>query len=112
SVNELNCSEQAGRDATAARIGRMRPVIGGIVALAGVIAFTQSPGIAVARPGIAPRPVYAYGFAPAWTPDGRRLAFVLRGDVWAMDGDGTHIAQLTRTAAREDGPVWSPDGRE
>jgi hypothetical protein len=86
-------------------------VIGGIVALAGAVALTQSPGIAVASPGLAPHRIYAYGFAPAWTADGRRLAFVLRGDVWAMDGDGTHFAQLTRTTAREDEPAWSPDGR-
>jgi hypothetical protein len=86
-------------------------VIGAAVALAGALAFTQSPGIAVARPGVAPHAVYGYGFAPSWTADGRRIAFVLRGDVWAMDGDGSHLAQLTRTAEREDEPDWAPDGR-
>jgi hypothetical protein len=87
-------------------------VIAGIVALAGAIAFTQSPGIAVAREGLAPHRVYAYGFAPAWTTDGRRLAIVFRGDVWAIDADGTHGAPLTRSEAREDDPAWAPDGRE
>jgi hypothetical protein len=86
-------------------------VIAGIVALAGAVVFTQSPGIAVARPGVAPHQVYAYGRAPAWTADGRRLAFVLRGDVWAMDADGTHLARLTRTPELEDEPAWAPDGR-
>jgi hypothetical protein len=86
-------------------------VIGGIVALAGALAFTHAPGIAVARPGVAPHVVYAYGYAPAWNATGRRIAFVLRGDVWAIDGDGTGIAQLTRTTATEADPVWSPDGR-
>jgi hypothetical protein len=86
-------------------------VIGGIVALAGVLAFTHAPGIATARPGLAPHTVYAYGYAPAWNASGRRLAFVLRGDVWAMDGDGTHVARLTKTSEVEANPVWSPDGR-
>jgi hypothetical protein len=86
-------------------------VIGAAVALAGVVAFTQSPGIAVARPGLAPHRVYAYGFAPSWTANGRRLAIVFRGDVWAIDADGTHAAQLTRTEAREDEPTWAPDDR-
>jgi hypothetical protein len=86
-------------------------VIGAALALAGAIAFTQSPGIAVAHEGAAPHRVYAYGFAPAWNPTGKRLAIVLRGDIWAFDADGTHAAQLTRTEAREDEPAWSPDGR-
>jgi hypothetical protein len=86
-------------------------LIGAIVALAGTVAFTQSPGIAVARPGVAPHRVYAYGFAPAWTANGRRLAFVLRGDIWAMDADGSRLTQLTRTPELEDEPAWSPDGR-
>lgn len=84
----------------------------GALALAGVIAFTQSPGIAVAREGIAPHQVFAYGFAPSWTASGRRLAIVFRGDVWAIDADGTHAAQLTRTETPEDDPSWSPDGRQ
>jgi hypothetical protein len=87
-------------------------VIGGLAALAGVIAFTQSPGIAVVSPGAAPHRVYAYGFAPAWTATGKRLAIVFRGDLWAIDADGTHRAQLTRTETQEDDPAWSPDGRE
>jgi Lysyl oxidase/WD40-like Beta Propeller Repeat len=86
-------------------------LIGGIVALVGAVAFTQSPGIAVSSPGFAPKRVYAYGFAPAWNATGKRLAFVLRGDVWAMDADGTHLAQLTHTDAAEEEPQWSPDGR-
>jgi hypothetical protein len=86
-------------------------VIGAAVALAGAIAFTQTPGIALAREGVAPQRVYAYGFAPAWNASGRRLAIILRGDVWALDADGTHAAQLTRSETREDEPAWSPDGR-
>lgn len=86
-------------------------MIAAVVALAGAVAFTQSPGIAVARPGLVPHRVYAYGFAPAWTVDGRRLAIVFRGDVWAIDGDGAHAARLTLSETPESDPAWSPDGR-
>ncbi len=58
--------------------------------------------------------------APAWSPDGARLAFVLRSgpdrgydsDIWVMRPDGSDQRRLTATAdVAESGPVWSPDGR-
>jgi hypothetical protein len=52
--------------------------------------------------------VLPVGYAPAWSPDGRRLAFVVRGDLWDADADGTHRRLLVRSA---DQPAWSPNGR-
>ena len=49
---------------------------------------------------------------PAWSPDGRRIAFVSyrgRGGVFVMNRDGTGIRRLTRTLVWD--PTWSPDGR-
>lgn len=86
-------------------------MIGGVVALAGVIAFTQSPGIALTAPGLAPRRVAAVGWAPAWSPNGRRLAVVVCGELWTVDADGSHARQLTFTPAAENEPAWAPDGR-
>ena len=56
---------------------------------------------------------------PAWSPDGRRLAFVRsRGgagdyslfDLWTMDASGADARQLTREIGRAVAPAWSPDG--
>jgi dipeptidyl aminopeptidase/acylaminoacyl peptidase len=55
--------------------------------------------------------------APAWSADGRRLAYVAPGpggltDLYVADASGRRRARLTRTpAASEDNPEWAPDGR-
>ena len=57
-------------------------------------------------------------FLPAWSPDGRQIAFNSRplgilGDIYVMDADGNNIRRLTN---RPDGcdlhPTWSPDGKQ
>ncbi|HEU4974020.1 MAG TPA: metallophosphoesterase [Baekduia sp.] len=51
---------------------------------------------------------------PAWSPDGRRLAFTRRvgrdHDVFVMNAGGKHVRRLTKGADAAD-PTWSPDGR-
>ncbi|MEO7664665.1 MAG: hypothetical protein ABIV26_06020 [Candidatus Limnocylindrales bacterium] len=61
-------------------------------------------------------------FSPAWSPDGKRLAFVLRGDtsptpngsIWTANADGSDAAMLYEDKnGCSDGsfwPSWSPDG--
>jgi TolB protein len=55
------------------------------------------------------------GSSPAWSPDGQRIVFsrrVGRGvDLYVIRADGRGLRRLTRTAATEDEPEWSPDGR-
>jgi dipeptidyl aminopeptidase/acylaminoacyl peptidase len=57
------------------------------------------------------------GIDPAWSPDGRRLAFVApgaggAGDIFVVDADGRHKGRITRTdRVQEASPSWSPDGR-
>lgn len=67
--------------------------------------------------------------SPAWSPDGNRIVFsagtltvterpnsnitvrsVDISDIYVMDAEGGNKINLTRTPAREGGPVWSPDG--
>ncbi len=50
------------------------------------------------------------GREPAWSPDGRRTAAVVRRDIHTMDGDGGGLSRLTIHPARDSAPAWSPDG--
>ncbi len=60
--------------------------------------------------------------SPAWSPDGRRVAFVRRQhdhwEVYVVDADGRNLKRLTVAPKRPDGsfadsasPAWSPDGQ-
>jgi len=53
---------------------------------------------------------------PAWSPDGRLIAFGSRRDgpfqIFVMRADGSGARRLTTTAADDQNPTWSPDGSE
>jgi len=53
--------------------------------------------------------------SPAWSPDGRRLAFVsterVAIDVFVLDVASGVVTQLTADPFVESSPAWSPDGR-
>jgi Tol biopolymer transport system component len=48
------------------------------------------------------------GDAPAWSPDGTRLAFVGDSGIYLMNADGSSVVQLIADGTE---PAWSPDGR-
>jgi hypothetical protein len=52
------------------------------------------------------------GHSPAWSPDGKRVAFVSpENKVWVMDADGANTTQLTVGESIECYPVWMPLGK-
>lgn len=48
---------------------------------------------------------------PAWSPDGRWLAFSMQGDIWKIPAAGGKAIALTKGPSTYFEPAWSPDGR-
>jgi Tol biopolymer transport system component len=65
--------------------------------------------------GSAPRLLARNAAGPAWSPDGRRIAFMRLSpagwDVYVMNTDGSGQRRLARNAWLA-APAWSPDGRK
>ena len=58
----------------------------------------------------------AFNEFPAWSPDGRRIAFIRQVDqtpphVWIVNADGTDLHPVFTGATAEHSVAWSPDGR-
>ncbi len=47
----------------------------------------------------------------ALSPDGKRLAFSYRGDIWITSSSGGRAVPVTNHIEMDDNPVWSPDGQ-
>jgi Tol biopolymer transport system component len=57
---------------------------------------------------------------PAFSPDGKRIAFIrpqflengkVRKDLWVINSDGSKSMKMTEFPGSARGPVWSPDGK-
>lgn len=82
-----------------------------------LIAFTRSDGLYVVRPdgtGLTSISSGAQEARPVWSPDGSRLLVerVANGaiDIFAINADGTGLANLTNSPKNDTSAVWSPDG--
>jgi Tol biopolymer transport system component len=56
----------------------------------------------------------ADSFAPAWSPDGRTIAFASNKygsyDIWTVSSRGGEAVNVTRHMAKDSSPTWAPDG--
>ena len=62
-------------------------------------------------------PLQTFDYNPAWSPDGKQIAFQSAHneknmDIYVMNADGSSRRRLTRHPARDRYPSWSPDGRK
>lgn len=91
----------------AAATGRVLRVALGVVACLAV----SLPAAAQSRVDFHLLPAVSTGpLDPDWSPDGARLAFAMRGDVWTVPAAGGTARALTAGPHYQSEPAWSPDG--
>jgi TolB protein len=76
--------------------------------LPSLVAYVRGGDVYVSRGATETRLTTDGGYSrPRWSPNGRMLAFLKGGQLWAMNANGTAKRRLTTRAAS--GPSWSPD---
>ena len=45
-----------------------------------------------------------------WSPDGKRIAYIAKGQVWIADASGANARQISNVNGGASGPVWAPTG--
>lgn len=59
----------------------------------------------------------ATGTGPLWmrnvaiSPDGKRIAFTYKGDIFTVSSEGGRAVRMTADKKYDTAPIWSPDGR-
>jgi Tol biopolymer transport system component len=48
---------------------------------------------------------------PAWSPDGKEIAFAMSGSIWRIRVGEATAYELTANKTYDSSPAWSPDGR-
>jgi TolB protein len=108
---------------TAVLVVHSRPLDASFPGIPGLIGFTNSPSVygsvLAVQPngtGVVELPNTHGVNAFSWSPDGSRVAFARRDDIfhkneiYVMNVDGSNLTQLTFFDGTDDEPGWSPDG--
>jgi hypothetical protein len=86
----------------------------------GLIAFVRSGNIYTIDPEASPAgPTTVrltrdgHDSGPRWSPNGKQIAYLDRGNLWIMNANGGHKTRITDQAPAyyDSRPTWSPDGR-
>ncbi|HYM10238.1 MAG TPA: hypothetical protein VEU62_05885, partial [Bryobacterales bacterium] len=48
---------------------------------------------------------------PTWSPDGKEIAFAMKGSIWRLKLGETTAHELTTDQGYSSQPAWSPDGK-
>ena len=56
-------------------------------------------------------PAASTPWRPAFSPDGKELAFSMAGSIWKLRIGETVAHELTANRSNDSSPAWSPDGR-
>ncbi|MBL8267246.1 CehA/McbA family metallohydrolase [Steroidobacter sp.] len=84
--------------------------------------FSQSVGSAGAYPASTQGGFYTHNYyfapapsstpwAPAWSPDGSKIAVAMSGSIWLVEPNSGSARELTYNRKYHSMPAWSPDGR-